>query len=552
LDAAFGRVWAVTNTAEVKVIDPRTGLTDHEIPIPGVDTCSYLNAAFGTVWVWCDSGTDQPVSAWRIDPETETPVRALEYGGGKWDLAAQPGAQPGERVWLSQGATEFAVYELASARLVADFALPFDVGGFDARESPTGEPDGNTSGWVSNPEDDTVWQLDPFTNEVVKKIRVGHIPTGIALGNGAVWVANSGDGTVSRIDPASGVVVDTIEVGGSPQSVAVGEGGVWVTVYPATDPVSTEAAPPGVETATSELVPVGHTEPYERTAREGNVAFSPDGRYAIIGSGGLATPWLLDVASGQEVREFRGHAGDVRSVAFSPDGDSIVTASYDGTARLWNVATGEEVRRFQGHTGGVVDVAFSPDGEQVLTGSFDGTARLWNVVTGEEVRQFQGHTDGVIGVAFSPDGTQILTGSFDKTARLWNVETGRELRSFPISSGAPNAWVAFSPDGKHVLVGGDDNQVRLWDVASGQPVRDFVGHTASLQDVTFSADGKYAVTSSDDGTARLWDVASGQQLVVFAGHSGGVPGVAISPDSKLVLTSSEDGTVRLWETNVTP
>jgi YVTN family beta-propeller protein len=553
LAAAYGQVWAVTNTEVVTVVDPGTTVTADQIPIPGVKECFHLKAVFDSVFVWCASGTNQPVSAWRIDPATGTPVRVLEFGDGEFHFTAQPGDPPGARVWFGQGETILAVFDLATAGRIADFRLPFAIGGFEARESPAGEPDGNTSGWVSNPEGDTVWRLDPFTGEVVARIPVGDAPTGIALGDGAVWVANSGDGTVSRIDPASETVVETITVGGHPQSIAVGEDGVWVTVYPAaTAPAPTELAP-GAEAATSELVPLGHTEPFERTSGEGNVAFSPDGRYAIVGSGALATPWLLDVATRQEVRQFEGHTADVRSVAFSPDGTSIATASYDGTARLWNVATGEALRVFEGHAGGVVDVAFSPDGRQMVTGSFDGTARLWNVETGEEVRQFHGHTDGLIGVAFSPDGKQVLTGSFDRTGRLWDSETGQELRSFPMPSEVvPQAWVAFSPDGKHALLGGDDNEARLWDVASGQPVRDFVGHTGGLQDMAFSADGQYAVTSSIDRTARLWDVATGRQLVVFAGHSEDVPGVAISPDDKLVLTSSRDGTVRVWKTGLDP
>jgi len=160
------------------------------------------------------------------------------------------------------------------------------------------------------------------------------------------------------------------------------------------------AYPAAGQTGSFVLVPEGHTRPRERTTNEGNVAFSPDGRYAVIASGDLATPWLLDVSTRKQVREFKGHTDSVRSVAFSPDGQFIATASYDHTARLWDVASGKQVRVFAGHTDGVADVAFSPDGRQLLTGSFDGKAKLWDVATGRQMQEFDRHHAGVVGVAF--------------------------------------------------------------------------------------------------------------------------------------------------------
>ncbi len=124
---------------------------------------------------------------------------------------------------------------------------------------------------------------------------------------------------------------------------------------------------------------------------------------------------------------FQGHGGGVRSVAFAPDGQRVLTGSSDGTARLWTVATGQELQRFEGHGGPVRSVVFAPDGHQVLTGSWDGTARMWTVSTGQEVQRFEGHGDPVQSVAFAPDGQQVLTGSEDRTARLWTASTGTVL-----------------------------------------------------------------------------------------------------------------------------
>jgi len=222
-----------------------------------------------------------------------------------------------------------------------------------------------------------------------------------------------------------------------------------------------------------------------------SVAFSPDGRQVLTGSGFLGifgesrdnTARLWDVTTGQEFRRFEGHTEAVWSVAFSPDGRQVLTGSGDKTARLWDAATGKELRRFEGHTEAVWSVAFSPDGRQVLTGSWDKTARLWDVATGQELRRFEGHSAAVWPVVFSPDGRQVLTGAGhfvgvapDNTARLWDVATGQELRRFEGHTDMVSS-VAFRPDGRHILTGSQDGTARLWDAATGRELCRFYGFT---------------------------------------------------------------------------
>jgi WD domain, G-beta repeat len=91
-----------------------------------------------------------------------------------------------------------------------------------------------------------------------------------------------------------------------------------------------------------------------------------------------------------ELKVQLGHSDAVTSVAFSPDGRSALTGSWDNTARLWELSSGREIRRFEGHSGYVSSVAFSPDGRSILTGSWDKTARLWDVSSGQEIRRFWG------------------------------------------------------------------------------------------------------------------------------------------------------------------
>jgi sugar lactone lactonase YvrE len=242
----------------------------------------------------------------------------------------------------------------------------------------------------------------------------------------------------------------------------------------------------------------------------------------------------------------------VYSVAFSPDGARVLTGSHDYTARLWDVATGKEIRAFKGHEDDVNSTAFSPDGKCVLTGSDDNTARLWDVATGQELRAFKGHETFVTSVAFSPDGARVLTaGSWDQTARLWDVATSQELRAFKGHETFVTS-VAFSPDGKCVLIGSFDKTARLWDAAMGKELRAFRGHEGPVWSIAFSPDGARALTGSSDTTARLWDAATGKEIRAFKGHEEVVTSVAFSPDGARVLTGSLDNTARLWDISAIP
>jgi WD40 repeat protein/transcriptional regulator with XRE-family HTH domain len=275
------------------------------------------------------------------------------------------------------------------------------------------------------------------------------------------------------------------------------------------------------------------------------VVFSPDGTYALTG-GGDATVRLWDVRTGDQLRMYAGHTGPVRTVAFSAGGEMVLTASEDQTARLWDAASGEQLRTYWGHTSAVWAARFSPDGVHIVTAGADDTLRLWVAQTGAEVRQFTGHTGGVMDVAFAPDGKTLLSGGFDATARVWDVQTGAELRRLT----GHDAWiwgVAYSPDGRYALTGADDDSARLWDLQlmDGLPV--FRGHVGLVQALAYTPDGAHVLTGGQDHTVRLWDALTGEPVQTFKGHTDTVGGVAVSPDGRYVLTSSEDKTARLWD-----
>jgi len=279
-----------------------------------------------------------------------------------------------------------------------------------------------------------------------------------------------------------------------------------------------------------------------------SVAFSPDGKTILTGSLDK-TARLWDAATGRPVGPPMEHSGEVMSVAFSPDGKTIVTGSFDGKAWLWDTATGRPIGQPLPHSGGVGSAAFSPDGKTIVTGDSSTNARLWDAATRRPLGPPIPHKGGVIAVAFSPDGKTILTGGFDKTARLWDAATGQSIGASLTHSDRVKP-VAFSPDGKTILTASWDKTARLWDAATGRQLGEPMNHSDRVYSAAFSSDGKMVLTGCADNTAQLWDAATGQRVGRAMEHQGWVRDLAFSRDGRSILTGSQDGTARLWDARV--
>jgi WD40 repeat protein len=236
----------------------------------------------------------------------------------------------------------------------------------------------------------------------------------------------------------------------------------------------------------------------------------------------------------------------LRSAAFSPDGERVVTTSDDGTVRVWSADGRGEPIVLRGHTAASTAAVFSPDGRRIASASEDRTLRIWSAEGRGEPVVLRGHEAAVRSVAFSPDGRRIVSASDDGTVRIWSVEGGGEPVVLRGHGAAVNA-AAFSPDGQRIASASRDTTVRVWDAEGrGEPVV-LRGHDTRVTAAAFSPDGRRIVSASWDKTVRIWSAEGRGEPVVLRGHDDAVISAAFSPDGQRVVSASSDKTVRVWD-----
>ena len=297
------------------------------------------------------------------------------------------------------------------------------------------------------------------------------------------------------------------------------------------------------------------------------------GGVLAVGGNGAAV-WNPDDPTRPEL-VFRPHGG-VTSAGFSPDGKQVVTGSSDRRLKIWNAKTGRgELQLPAEHTKPITSVSFSPvDAHLLLTASSDGTARLWELPSRRVLRVIQHGQPGAAPAAirqaiFSPDGKRVLTAGDDSAVRIWETATGKAAGILLLD--APVLAVACSADGQRSP--GRRRQrpgpaVRRGHAQTAGPLSG--SHRGHQRRGPLARRQPRALTGGSDRSARLWDTVAnnpikteaqprdvpaeqpasgptdGKEILTLKHHDQAVTSVAFSPDGRSILTAGLDGTAVLW------
>ncbi len=274
-----------------------------------------------------------------------------------------------------------------------------------------------------------------------------------------------------------------------------------------------------------------------------SVAFSPDGNELLSGSADN-TFILWDWQQASKKVQVEGHFRPVMAVGFTTDNKYLVSAG-DRSLKLWN-KDGSLVRQIGSQNTDIWSFGLSPDSKVAVYGSYGKEIKIDSVFQDGQGRVLNGHTKSALAVCYSPDGKYVASGSLDETVKLWDASTGNLIRTYHGHAG--NIYdIAFSPDSKTFASASLDKTIKLWSIDTTKSIHTFKGHKQAVRAICFGPDGRILLSGSYDNTIRLWDITTGDEIYSFIEHEGVINDVSVHPSGEMFASASSDKTIILWK-----
>ncbi|WP_009545255.1 WD40 repeat domain-containing protein [Crocosphaera subtropica] len=283
----------------------------------------------------------------------------------------------------------------------------------------------------------------------------------------------------------------------------------------------------------------GHTTPIR------SLAFSPDGK-TVISGGGTNEPFLKfwSIEHGDEVDTLRAQSSAILTLAVSPNGKTLVSSGEDADLHFWVWPDKDSKVSFFDHYSYVLDLVVTPDSQLVITGALDGL-RVWTLDPPHFLYQLEDFGTPGYALAMHPNGFLVASGDDEGTVSFWNLRDKTVVSKFTAHSQTISG-LAITPDQKTLITASHDSTIKIWDLASGNLLDTWRGHKGKIQSIALSPNGKLLASASLDGV-RLWNVETGRLLRHFKDHADWVNVVAFSPDGQYLASGGFDKVVNLWE-----
>ncbi|MBY0526392.1 MAG: serine/threonine protein kinase [Gemmataceae bacterium] len=427
----------------------------------------------------------------------------------------------GRTLALARGRAEEAGYlelfDVASRELIG--TLKGHKGGVSAVAFA---PDGRTV--ASGGEDCTVklWDVAAVKQRPALPAHADSIGAVAFTGDGKTFATASHDRTIKLWDAGTTELLATLEGHRTPiQAFAVSADGKWLASASQEHRVSLWDVAARKQRPTS--IPT--------TDSVYALAFAPDSTTVAVAHG--KTVILHDPTTAQPTGTLQGHGELVYALAYSSDGTRLLSASFDGTGKLWDVGTAKLLRTLARNGTPLCSVAIAANGTTAALGDRAGEIAIWDLGAEKQPVVLRGHGNRVSALAFMPDGKTLVSGSWDSTVRGWSMPDGKEIARLRGHQGSVGA-VAVSPtDGRTAISVGYERHIRLWDLPT-QRLKGIAG-TSKVFWLGFARDGNTLAVGSQN-SLRLRNLQTGQTRTIVQGLDGEVH-YAMSADGKTLATA---------------
>lgn len=261
--------------------------------------------------------------------------------------------------------------------------------------------------------------------------------------------------------------------------------------------------------------------------------------------------WIAGGGVAQAFDRYTAHGGPVRDLTLSPDGSTLVSASFDYSAVIWQAPDITERNTLYAHEAAVNTARFSPDGGLLATAGDDGRIYLWpQRILGDEDPEpiiLSGHRGKIVNLAFSADGRILASASWDGSIGIWPLDRGlqaaaEESRFIRGHDGPVNA-VQFSIDGEHFYSAGYDGQIRKWRLSTGEYLRSVVRNGWSVSVFAIDEENDFVAYGSSDGTMNIENLSDGAEVMRLGDERVPVLAIYGSPSYQMLAFGNAKGRV---------